>query len=67
MLQAQKTVLIVDDAPANLAVIHSLLKGTYRILVASQPTKALELARGPNPPDLILLDVLMPDLAGYEV
>ena len=62
-----QTVLIVDDAPTNLAVLHSLLKDSYRVLVASSGARALELARGSQPPQLILLDVVMPEMDGYEV
>lgn len=58
--------LIVDDAPANLAVLHSLLKDSYRVLVACSAGKALELARSAHPPDLVLLDIHMPDMNGYE-
>lgn len=66
MSQNKATVLIVDDQPSNVHLLASLLKSDYRILTATRGTKALELARGEQPPDLILLDVIMPDLDGYE-
>ena len=62
-----RTILIVDDAPANIRALASLLKGEYRILVALNGEKALEIVRGESPPDLILLDIQMPGMDGYEV
>ena len=61
------TVLIVDDTPTNLALLVEVLKSDYRTTVAINGEKALELASSANPPDLILLDVMMPGLNGYEV
>ena len=63
---AKPTVLVVDDAADNLTVISGLLKHLYKIKVASNGEKALEIVRS-SPPDLILLDVMMPELSGYEV
>lgn len=61
------TVLIVDDTPDNLALMSAILAGEYRTKVATSGEKALALARSATPPDLILLDVIMPGLDGYEV
>ncbi|MBV8552517.1 MAG: SpoIIE family protein phosphatase [Acidobacteriaceae bacterium] len=63
----KKTVLLVDDAPANIQMVNSILKDTYKIRIATNGAKALELVKAPPPPDLILLDVMMPELDGYEV
>ena len=61
------TLLIVDDTPENLAVLGELLASTYRILVANSGARALSLAEAEPRPDLILLDVMMPEMNGYEV
>jgi phosphoserine phosphatase RsbU/P len=63
----KKLVLVVDDAPANLQIVHSILKQDFKILVATSGAKALELARTNPQPELILLDVEMPEINGYEV
>lgn len=63
----QKTVLIVDDAPSNLQMVNSILKDSYKVRIATNGAKALELVRATPPPDLILLDVMMPGMDGYEV
>src|SRR5467141_2550765 len=67
MTAAKKTVLLVDDAPANIQVVHSILKSTYKIRIATNGEKALEIAKQSPAPDLILLDVMMPQMDGYEV
>ncbi|HVT34545.1 MAG TPA: HD domain-containing phosphohydrolase, partial [Nevskiaceae bacterium] len=61
------TVLVVDDTPQNLNVASRILREQYRALVALDGTRALEIARASPPPDLILLDVMMPGMNGYEV
>ena len=63
----KKTILIVDDTPINIGVISGALKDTYKTKVATSGEKALEIANGADKPDLILLDVLMPQMDGYEV
>ena len=59
--------LIVDDTPANIKVLNDLLREDCAIAVATSGPRALELAWGEEPPDLVLLDVMMPDMDGYEV
>lgn len=61
------SILIVDDSPDNLALLSSLLKGTYKVKAAVEGRDALEIAGGYDPPDLILLDIMMPVMDGYEV
>jgi CheY-like chemotaxis protein len=63
----QKLVLVVDDTPTNIAVISGVLKDSVRIKVATNGKKALAIARASDKPDLILLDVVMPGMDGYEV
>lgn len=60
-------VLIVDDAPDNLMLINMLLQGRCEVLRAGNGAQALELAEQSPHPDLILLDVLMPEMDGYDV
>jgi len=57
-----KTILIVDDTPANIAAALAILKDQYRTRVATSGAKALEHASAADKPDLILLDVTMPDM-----
>ena len=61
------TILVVDDTPDNLALMSGLLKDIYRVRLANNGEKALQLARDADPPDLILLDIMMPGMAGTEV
>jgi len=63
----KKLVLVVDDATANLQVVHSMLKDDFKIRVATSGAKALALVKDKQQPDLILLDVAMPGMDGYEL
>ncbi|MBF0549645.1 MAG: two-component system response regulator [Deltaproteobacteria bacterium] len=60
-------ILVVDDTPANLRLIMETLKNDYKIVTALNGEKALILAATEPLPDLILLDVMMPEIDGYEV
>jgi serine phosphatase RsbU (regulator of sigma subunit) len=62
-----QTVLVVDDTPTNIQILMETLKNDYRILAALNGKKALHSAALDPPPDIILLDVMMPDMDGYEV
>ncbi len=61
------TVLVVDDTPDNLSLMSGLLKDDYKVKVANSGEKALKIAQSDSPPDLILLDIMMPGMDGYEV
>lgn len=65
--QEKQTVLIVDDMPLNIQVLANTLKDECKILVATSGNEALDIANGVLKPDLILLDVMMPNIDGYEV
>ncbi len=64
---AQQTILVVDDTPQNLAVLGELLQPLYRVRAANSGERALRAASLQPRPDLILLDVMMPGMDGYEV
>ena len=64
---APPTILAVDDTADNLSLITGLLKGRYRLKVANNGETALRLAQSAPLPDLVLLDILMPGLSGWDV
>lgn len=61
------SILLVDDAPENLELIGELLSGKYKVRVAASGERALRILGGNTLPDLILLDVMMPNLSGWDV
>ena len=63
----KRKILIVDDEPANIKVLAEVLESVYKIVVATNGTDALECAKSEEKPDLILLDIIMPSIDGYEV
>ncbi|MHB1117365.1 response regulator [Sideroxydans sp.] len=66
-LPEKVTILVVDDTPDNLILMNGLLKDEYKVKVANSGEKALKIALSDTPPALILLDIMMPDIDGYEV
>jgi putative two-component system response regulator len=66
-LAEKPVILVVDDTPDNLIMMSSLLKNEYKVKIANSGEKALRIASSDSPPDLILLDIMMPEMDGYEV
>ena len=66
-LLAKQTVLVVDDTAENLDLLSEILGSEYRVRVATNGEKALRIIYSDEPPDLILLDIMMPELNGYDV
>lgn len=67
MASEKAEILIVDDVPTNIQLLAQLLKDDYVVKVATSGERCMELAMREHQPDLILLDVVMPDMDGYEV
>ena len=63
----KRSILVVDDKPANILVANNILKSSYIVTIATSGASALALAKATPQPDLILLDVMMPEMDGYEV
>ena len=61
------TILIVDDSAINLASLGGFLQAHFKVLAAPSGERALSIATEPHKPDLILLDVMMPGMNGYDV
>lgn len=61
----KKTILLVDDDPVNIQLLSLILSAKYNLMVATSGAQALQLAT--EQPDLILLDIIMPEMDGYEV
>jgi len=66
MQPKRATILVVDDMPENIDVLRGVLKAHYTVKVAIHGEQALKLCRGEQPPDLVLMDVMMPAMDGFE-
>jgi putative two-component system response regulator len=66
-LDVHATILVVDDTPENLTIISAVLQDSYMVRAANNGERALQIASSSEPPDLILLDIMMPGMDGYEV
>jgi PAS domain S-box-containing protein len=65
--ERKKTILVVDDIPDDIVILEEILKKDYQVKAVTNGEAALRVARGDPPPDLILLDIMMPDMDGFEV
>jgi hypothetical protein len=65
--RARPTILVVDDTPDNLQLLSGLFKDEYKVRIANNGEKALEICTSENAPDLVLLDIMMPGMDGFEV
>lgn len=65
-MEKRYTVLIVDDAEHNIELMSEMLKDSYNIITARGGEEALKIMRGENPPDVVLLDMLMPKPAFFD-
>lgn len=63
----QPSILVVDDTPENIHQLVDALSGEYRMLIANNGNKAIEIVQSVTPPELILLDIVMPEMDGFEV
>jgi len=66
-LLPKQSILVVDDTPENITILSEVLCNDYRIRVATSGEKALKIIYSDEPPDLILLDIMMPGLSGLEI
>ena len=60
-------ILVVDDTPDNLFLMNGLLEDRFQVIQAASGKQALEVVMSDTPPDMVLLDIMMPDMDGYEV
>ncbi len=65
--KARRRILVVDDTPENVHILINNLQARFEILCAVSGQDALEIAYSDNPPDLVLLDIMMPGMDGFEV
>ncbi len=63
----RQAILVVDDTPENIQVLTTVLGGQYKVKAATRGEKALAMCAADPPPDLVLLDIMMPGMDGYEV
>jgi putative two-component system response regulator len=66
-LDDKQSVLVIDDTADNLTLMQGLLKDRYKVMAANNGERGIKIALSDHPPDLILLDIMMPGIDGYEV
>ena len=67
MSSTEHIVLVVDDTPANIDLLSNILRPRYKVKAATNGEKALQIAQADVKPDIILLDIMMPGISGYDV
>ncbi len=67
MEQSKHRILVVDDVRVQNMVMKEILKDEYDVQEAMSGAEALRIAKSDNPPELILLDIVMPEMDGFEV
>lgn len=65
--QSKKTILVVDDVPENIDLLLNALNGEYKVLAALNGEGAVKILQGDLVPDLVMTDIMMPGMSGYEV
>jgi len=65
--QQKSKILIVDDIPSNIQILAEAMRNDYQIVFATNGQKAIKIATSEPQPDLILLDIMLPDIDGYDV
>ncbi|MBQ1782577.1 MAG: response regulator [Gammaproteobacteria bacterium] len=63
----RSTILVVDDEPGQIGLLINLLKESYRVQVATSGESALRICHSDTPPDMVLLDIMLPGLSGFDV
>ncbi len=66
-MNSKKKVLVVDDAAENLQIMVEILKDKYAVVVSKTGERMMEIINKDPLPDIILLDVVLPDVSGYEI
>ena len=66
-MSEKQTILVVDDTPENIDVLNGVLRSEYKVKAALNGERALKIAFADQKPDMILLDIMMPEMDGYEV
>lgn len=66
-VDSKPVILVVDDTPENLSLMSEVLRDDYRVKLAPNGERGLQIAQASPPPDLVLLDIMMPGMDGYEV
>ena len=65
--QDKPIILIIDDTPSNITLMSGILNNAYKVKAATNGKKGLDIAATSPLPDLILLDIMMPEMDGYQV